>query len=88
MSGALLLGIATLICIGVFLNGLRFARVTENPLAGRRLLGMPVQGSNMPVEKMRQMGRVFMAASPLFWLFFAVICFGLVPAQNIQPIQF
>lgn len=31
--------IGTLICVGVFLNGICFARMTKNPWAGKSLLG-------------------------------------------------
>lgn len=89
MSGALFLGIAALICAGLFLNGLRFARADRNPLAGKTLFGLPVQGSTRSVEQIRRTGRLFMIAAPLFFLVFAALCFGLLgPVQGITPITF
>jgi len=87
MNGWAFLGIMTLICIGVFLNGLRFARITENPWAGRRLFGLPIRGSEMPIEQVRRMGRLHMIVAPLFWLLTAALCFGLLgPVQGIETI--
>lgn len=87
MSGALLLGIAALICAGAFFNGLRFARATRNPLAGKTLLGLPVQGSTRPVEQIRRIGVLFMVAAPVFLILVTALCFGLLgPVQGITPI--
>ena len=88
MSGWLFLGVTALICAACFLNGVRFARMSENPLAGKRLLGMPVGGSEMPIEKVRRMGMLFMIAAPIFFLFVAALCFGLFgPVDGIQIID-
>ena len=88
-NGWLFLGIVTLICVGVFLNGVRFARKTENPWADKRLFGMPVSGSELPIEKVRRMGLLFMIAAPLFLLLFASLCFGLLgPVEGIETIKF
>jgi hypothetical protein len=66
---------ATLIAIGLFFNGRRFARVEENPLSGRTLLGLPVRGSELSVVQMRRLGRIQMYAAPMFWVFFMIISF-------------
>lgn len=88
MSGWIFLGIVTLICAGVFLNGVRFSRMTENPWTGKSLFGMPVSGSQLPIEKVRRMGLLFMIAAPLFLLLFAIACFGLLgPVQGIETIK-
>jgi hypothetical protein len=87
MSGALFLGVAALICAGAFFNGLRFARAQRNPLAGKTLLGLPVQGSTRPVEDIRRMGLLLMIAAPLALLVFAALCFGLLgPVDGIRTI--
>ena len=87
-SGWLLLGLVTLICIGVFLSGLRFSRVTANPLAGKRIGRFPVQGSQRPASDLRRLGRLFMIAAPVFWLVFAALVFGLLgPVDGIQTIK-
>jgi hypothetical protein len=88
MSGALFLGIAALICAGAFFNGLRFARAERNPLAGKTLFGLPVQGSTRPVEQIRRMGVLLMIAAPIFFLVFAAYCFGLLgPTNGLQTIH-
>jgi hypothetical protein len=76
-SGWTMLGLATLICIGLFANGLRFAR-----------LGSPLPHGNPAEIKRRMIGMLFMTTAPLFWLLFASFCFGLFgPVRNIQTIQ-
>jgi hypothetical protein len=70
---AIFILLATVICIGGFLNGMRFSRMTENPLAGRKLLGMPIEGSQLSVETLRRMGRIFMYVTPVMWVFFVVV---------------
>jgi hypothetical protein len=76
-SGWTMLGLATLICAGLFANGLRFAR-----------LGQTFSGSTEAAIRRRMIGMLFMAAAPLLWLLFAAILFGLFgPLSNIQTIQ-
>ena len=86
-DGRLLLGIVTLICAASFANGVRFVRMAENPLPKKRLFGLPMQGSDMPVDQMRRLGLIFMVGAPLAWLFFVALCFGLFgPVQGIRTI--
>lgn len=88
MSGSAFLVITALICAGVFLNGLRFFRMTSNPWAGKLLLGRPVRGADMPVAQLRRMGLLFMLAAPLFLIFAIALCFGLFgPVDGIQTIH-
>jgi len=81
VSGWIMLGLGTLICTGVFANGLRFARMRESfsrtlPEGGRGQLSR------------RLAGHMLMVAAPLFWLLWAAMCFGLLgPIRNIQTIQ-
>ena len=76
-SGWLMLGLGTLICLGLFANGVRFAR-----------LGQPLPEGNAFEIKRRMMGMLFMTLAPLFWLLFAAVCFGLFgPVQNIRAIE-
>ena len=89
IDGRLFLALAALICLGAFLNGVRFARLTRNPAAGQTLLGMPLRGADMPVERLRLFGAVQMIAAPLALSFFAALSFGLLgPVEGIQAIQF
>ena len=88
-DGRIFLAIAGLVCLGVFLNGLRFARQTSNPWAGKKLFGTDVGGSELSVAQVRRIGLVQMIGAPIFFLFFAALCFGLLgPVDGITPIQF
>lgn len=78
MSGWLFLSIVTLICLGVFANGLRFSRGAERFATRLR----------QPPANVRRIGRIFMFAAPIFWLFVLALCLGLFGPSNIQPIQF
>ena len=68
VSPALFLALVGLICAGVFVNGVRFARMTHNPWAGKSMMGMPIQGHDLPVERVRLIGKVQMIAAPVFLL--------------------
>lgn len=82
VDGRIFLGLVSFICIGVFLNGLRFSRMTKNPWAGKSILGQPVEGGDMPIERIKGIGRLQMIAAPLFWLFFIALSFGLLGPVN------
>ena len=80
-SGWTMLALATLICAGLFANGLRFARLGES--FDKAL----AEGGRAQLSR-RLIGRLFMVTAPFFWLFFAALCFGLFgPLPNIQIIQ-
>lgn len=86
-GGWLFLGISTLICVGAFLNGHRFANAKSNPFAGKSLSGLPLQGDDILVEKLRSFGRIFMVFSPLFWAFTFALCLGILgPVEGTRPI--
>ncbi|MBB5718217.1 hypothetical protein FHR23_001124 [Stakelama sediminis] len=88
-DGRVFLAIGTLISIGVFANGLRFAHKTSNPWSGKHILGMSVKGSDVPLDRIRRIGRLQMIIAPIFFLFLCALCFGLLgPVQGIQTIQF
>jgi len=65
--------LVVLICIGVFLNGLRFARMTQNPWAGKTLFGVSIEGHDLPVERVRLIGKLQMVAAVIMLLFFALL---------------
>ena len=76
-SGWIMLGLGTLACLGLFANGVRFAR-----------LGRPLPADNPNEIKRRMFGMLAMSSAPLFWLLWAATCFGLFgPIRNIQTIQ-
>jgi hypothetical protein len=61
--------------------------MTENPMAGKRLFGLPVQGSELPAAQVRRIGRLLMIAAPFLWLLNAAFCFGLFgPIEGIGKI--
>jgi len=86
-SGAQFLGIASLICAGLFLVGLRFARRTTPPHLPFKF----AEGLVDPAQKLRRSrraGRLFMIVAPLAWIFFAAMAFGLLgPVENMRPIH-
>ena len=77
MNEPLILALVALICVGVFLNGLRFARMTENPWVGKSIFGQPVQGGDLPIERVNLIGKVQMIFAPVFFVLFAAIISGL-----------
>jgi hypothetical protein len=83
MTNMTFLPVAALICVGVFLNGLRFARMTPNPWAGKSLLGQPIEGHDMPVERVRLIGKLQMIAAPVMLLFFVLLTTGV-----LGPVEF
>ncbi len=86
MDMLLFLGLAALVCVGVFLNGWRFARMTANPFKRMKLFGMPMQGSELTVEQLNRLGRMQMLAAPVIFLFFALVTSGLLgPINGDQP---
>lgn len=88
IDGWLFLAIATAIGVGVFLNGPRFSRMTQNPRANKTLAGMPIAGSEMSIARVRLIGVIQMIIAPLMWLLFVALCFGLMgPVQGIKIIQ-
>ena len=91
MSGALFLAIAALMCLGVFLNGLRFSRMSEEKLLdGRTQVEMPsfLARGRTPAAQARLFGRISMILAPLFLLLIAALCFGLLgPVDGIETIE-
>ena len=91
MSGALFLGITTLISLGAFLNGVRFARMSDERLAnGRFHIEMPafLARNRTAGDQVRLLGRLQIIFAPIFLLFSAALSFGLLgPVEGIQTIQ-
>ena len=80
--------IGALISIGVFLNGLRFARMDKNPWADRTFFGMQIQGSDMPIKQVRMMGQIQMIFAPLFLVIWTLGHFGVFgPVDGIETIE-
>lgn len=87
-DGWIFLGISFAICLGVFLNGLRFARAAANPWTGKQLFGQPVSGGEMPLAKVRRLGWIQMIGAVTFLVFAAALSFGLLgPVEGIRTID-
>ena len=90
-DGRIFLGIAAIICVLAFLNGLRFARMSaERVDAGRLQLELPgfLARGRSPLAQVQLFGRIQMIAAPLMLLFFIALTFGLFgPVSGIQTIQ-
>jgi predicted membrane protein len=56
--------IAMVLATCVFWNGRRFARMTSNPLAGKQVLGIAVEGSQLAVSDLNRIGRLQMYLAP------------------------
>ena len=91
MSGWLFLAVTALICLGAFLNGVRFTRMPENQVqSDRTAIELPswLARNRTKVEAARLVGRIQMIAAPLFLIFFAALSFGLLgPVDGIQTIK-
>lgn len=89
IDGRIFLALATVMSLGLFLNGWRFSRMTQNPWVGRRLLWQDVGGGDLPIEQVRRFGRIQMIAAPIFLLFFAALAFGMFGSvQGIDVLRF
>ncbi|MEP9358283.1 hypothetical protein [Sphingomonas sp. KR3-1] len=86
MSGAVLLGIITLVLAGDLAIAawfLRRARAAESDVGAP-----PLPGGADPAA-VRRFARTMFIAAPAMWLFFAALTFGLFgPVNGITPITF
>ena len=82
MSGWLFLGFGALVGIADFVVGLSFSRKT-----GEELERNP-DGTVRSPEQINRLGRIVMIFAPIFFLVFAALAFGYLPAAGIEPISF
>jgi hypothetical protein len=86
MSGALLLGIITLVTLGDLAIAFWFLRKADRAEQG--IGAPPLPGAADPVA-MRRFARLMFVAALAMWLFFAALTFGLFgPVDGITPITF
>ncbi len=79
MNGWLFLAIVSLITLAVFLNGLRFSRMTKSPFAS----------AGMTPKQLQRAGKFQMLAAPILWLLFALMIFGVFgPVEGVSTIKF
>ncbi|WP_088184148.1 hypothetical protein [Sphingobium sp. Z007] len=87
-DGRIFLAVVAVIALGVFVNGLRFARMTTNPFVGRKLFGMPIEGSELPLGRLNLIGKIQMIVAPLFFVFACALTFGFLgPVEGIETIK-
>ncbi len=90
-DGRIFLGVTALICLGAFLIGLRFSRMSEETiLSGRLQMELPsflMRGRTL-VEQVHLFGRIMMIVAPVFLLFFSALSFGFFgPVEGIKTIR-
>jgi hypothetical protein len=85
MSGALLLGLVSLICVGDLMIAFYFLRMANQ--ADTMVGAAPRAGAINP-DAARRFARVLFMATPGLWLFIALLSFGIIPVGNIIPITF
>lgn len=86
MSGALLLGIISVICVADLLVARFF--LSRADTADSAVGSAPKAGNLDPVAA-RRVARIMFITAPLMWLFFVALTFGLFgPVDGITPIKF
>jgi len=85
MSGALLLGIISLVCVTDLMIAYYFLRMANR---ADSLVGAAPQTGAINPEAARRFARVLFMATPGMWLVVALLSFGIVPIGNIIPITF
>jgi len=86
MNGAVLLGVMSLVCVGDIAIALFLAAKANR--ARDTLDSAPGSSTFDPVGA-RRTSRLLFIVTPLLWLFFVALCFGLFgPVGGITPISF
>lgn len=85
MSGAVLLGVISLVCVTDLVLAAFFARI-----AGRaeQAVGVPPKTGGIDPAAARRMARIMFVTTPVMWLVVALFSFGVIPTGNIIPIKF
>lgn len=85
MSGALLLGLISLVCVTDLMIAFYFLRMANR--AESVVGAAPETGGTNP-EAARRFARVLFMATPGMWLIVALLSFGIIPVDGIIPIKF
>jgi len=85
MSGALLLGIISLVCVTDLMIAYYFLRMANR---ADSLVGAAPGTNGTNPEAAPRFARVLFMATPGMWLVVALLSFGIVPVGNIIPITF
>ena len=81
MSGWFFLGLGVFAALVEFVAGLRFTRMTADQLEPAP------DGSVRSTEGIHRVGRILMLSSPVVFLIFAAIAFGIIPDGAVDPIS-
>jgi len=81
MNGALLLAIGAAICAVDVAAGLYFVNRGSD-------LALRTDDDRANAETARRAGRLVLTFSPLVFLLFAALAFGLIPVAGVEPIRF
>jgi hypothetical protein len=85
MSGALLLGLVSLVCVTDLALAFYFLRQADQ---AESVVGAAPQAGAMDPAAARRFARVLFMATPALWLFIALLSFGIIPVGGIIPIKF
>jgi len=85
MSGALLLGLISLVCVVDLTIAFYFLRMANQ---AESVVGAAPQAGAVNPDAARRFARVLFIATPALWLVIALLSFGIVPVGGIIPITF
>ena len=68
--------LGNLICLGVFLNGLRFSRLDRVPFKSVEWFGRDITDPSDMLKKVQLIGRVQMFVAPFFAIFWTLAALG------------
>jgi hypothetical protein len=86
VSGALLLGVVSIVAITDILIALGFSAKANS---AQSAMGAPPRpASATDPEALRKVARMLLITAPIMWLVAALLSFGIVPVDAIVPIKF
>jgi len=85
MSGALLLGLISLVCVTDLMIAVYFLRMANQ---ADSLVGATPKAGAVNPDAARRFARVLFMATPGMWLVVALLSFGVIPVGGIIPITF
>ena len=86
-DGRILLVSSSLICLAAFFIGRRFSRM-DDKAAQRVTVEMSFGSTGDHARDVRRVGWLMMVASPVLFLFFVALCFGVLgPVDGINTIN-
>ena len=80
MNGALFLAIGAAMCALDLIAGLYLVNQGGD-------LALRSEADRAKAEGVRRLGRLVLILAPLFFLVFAALAFGLIPAADIEPVR-